>query len=81
MSLFQSLLEELSKKIKGTELHKNSISKDISEVLSIVILPDQLKIKNGEIFINVSPTIKTVIKLKKGALLTVVGKYGIKDIK
>lgn len=80
MSLFHNLLTELSNKIKGKEFYKDSISKEISDALGISIKPDQLVIKNNQVFLNVSPTIKTVIKLKKDVLLKKIGKFNITNI-
>jgi hypothetical protein len=80
MNLFNSLLEELSKKIKGNELYKNDISLEIKNILGISINPDQISIKNGTLFINVSPTIRSAILLKKESLIKALSKYNIKTI-
>lgn len=80
MSLFSSILDELSKKLQKGEQYKKEISKDIEEIIGITVLPDQIIIKNKTLFISVSPTIKTVILLKKQKLLEQLKQYNIKSI-
>lgn len=81
MSLFHNLLSELSKKIQGNEFFKDNIAKDISGVLGIDISPDQIKINKGEIFLNISPTLKTLVNLKKESLIISLKKYNITNIR
>lgn len=80
MSLFSSILDELSKKLQKGEQYKKEISKDIEEIIGATVLPDQIIIKNKTLFISVSPTIKTVILLKKQKLLEQLKQYNIKSI-
>lgn len=80
MSLFQNILEQLSKKLQNTQFYKDEIVKDISEIIGINIKPDQIRIKDGNLFLMVSPTIKTVIYLKKTLILETLSKYKIKTI-
>ena len=80
MNLFNSILEELSKKIKGAEIYKEEVSLVISRLLNININPDQISIKNGTLFLNVSPTIKSALLLKKEVLIKELSKFNIKTI-
>jgi hypothetical protein len=80
MNLFNSILEELSKKIKGAEIYKEEVSLVISRLLNININPDQIAIKNGTLFLNVSPTIKSALLLKKEMLIKELSKFNIKTI-
>lgn len=80
MSLFNTILEQLTKSLQGKELYKDEIVKGINTIIGINIKPDQIKIKENKIFINVSPTIKTVIYLKKQQILKALEKYKITTI-
>lgn len=80
MSLFSSILSELSKKIQGAELFKNDIAQIVSDTVGVSITKDQLEIKEGKLFISVSPTIKTKILFKKDNLLQRLQQYKIKAI-
>ncbi len=80
MNLFNSILEELSKKIEGAEIYKEEVSLVISRLLNININPDQISIKNGVLFLNVSPTIKSALLLKKEVLIKELSKFNIKTI-
>ncbi len=80
MNLFNSILEELSKKIKGAEIYKEEVSLVISKLLNININSDQISIKKGVLFLNVSPTIKSALLLKKEVLIKELSKFNIKTI-
>lgn len=80
MSLFSSILEELTKKLHSGEQSKKEISETVSEVIGISISPDQISVKNGALFLSISPTIKTVVLLRKQKLLEVLQKYNITTI-
>ncbi len=80
MSLFHNILQQLSEKLQGSELFKENIAKDISEIIGITINTDQFKIKDGKILFLVSPTIKTVVNLKKSIILNKLYKYKITTI-
>ena len=80
MSLFHNILDQLSKKLKNSESYKDDIAKEISNIIKINITADQITIKTDKIFLSVSPTIKTVISLKKDVILEVLKKYRITAI-
>ncbi len=80
MSLFHSILEKLSKSLQVNELNKEEITKDISSIVGVNIKPDQIKIIDGKLLFFVSPTIKTVILLKKTLILKSLIKYKINTI-
>ena len=81
MTLFSSIINDLISKIGDGEKNKELISKEISDIININILTDQIKIKNNTIILNVSPTIKTSIILKKKLILNSLKKFNIADIK
>lgn len=80
MSLFNDLLDKISKKLQGSELYKIEISDKVSSVIGIKINPDQIFIKKGLLSFSVSPTIKSLILIKKNILLKELQSYNIKTI-
>lgn len=80
MSLFSSILEELTKKLYSGEQSKKEVSEIVSTIVGITISPDQITIKNGTLFLSISPTIKTVVLLRKQKLLEGLQRYSITTI-
>lgn len=77
MDLFQTTLAALSKKLHGASLYKKDIAETLSQLLTVPISEDALSIKEGKVYIHVSPTIKTALLLKKSAALKELQKYNI----
>ncbi len=77
MSLFNTILEQLTNSLQSRERYKENVITEINTIVGIVISPDQIKIRDNKIFFSVSPTIKTVIFLKKSQLLNALKKYKI----
>jgi len=77
MSLFQSVLKSISEKIKEKSSFKETVVIEINNVIKANIKTDQIKIKDGKIFINTHPTIKSVIFLKKEEILKKLKEKGI----
>ena len=80
MSLFQSILEDISKHLRSVEGNKDDIARVISTIVGVVISPNQLQIKQNTLFISTSPTIKSAIRLKQTALLKELKQYKITTI-
>lgn len=80
MNLFQKTLEQLSNKILGAANYKKDVADEISKLLGVKILEDQITIKEKTIYIKVSPTIKTALILKKNSILDFLKKHNINII-
>lgn len=80
MSLFSSILNELTKSLQGGQLYKEDIAKCISNSIGINITSDQIQIKEKKIFLKVSPTIKTIVRLKQKSLIEALKSFDIKSI-
>jgi hypothetical protein len=80
MSLFNSLLEEISNRLKKNEFNKEEIINDINKITGLNLDINNIKIKENKLFFIVSPTIKTSIYLKKETLLKTISKYKITTI-
>ncbi len=80
MSLFQTILGDIAKRLSGIEGHKEDIARLITSVIGISISANQLQIKNTTLFVLVSPTIKSAIRLKQTALLIELKPYNITTI-
>lgn len=80
MSLFHSILTQLSHRIQKGSDRKTEIAKIISDILMVPISQDMLSIKETTLFIRISPTIKTAVKLKKQILQEQLQKYNITTI-
>ena len=77
MSLFQSVLFQLSKKLLGNEKEKELIAKIVTDVIKIPISPDVISIKEGKVFIQAPPTIRSAIRLHNNEIITVLKKQHI----
>ncbi len=80
MSLFNNILDQITRSLQNKENYKEDVVREINNIIGIKISSDQVKIKDNKIFFSVSPTIKTVIFLKKNQLITVLKKYKIESI-
>lgn len=80
MSLFNNILLDISKKLRSKELYKEDISHILSLEIGTTISKDDIQIKNGVLFVNTSPTIKSTILLKKQKLLKALENYKIYTI-
>ncbi len=69
MDQFQAALSAITKKIQDASVFKEEISRILSEILIVPIQEDAIKVKNNSIFVQVSPTVKTALTLKKKAIL------------
>ena len=69
MSLFNEILSEVSKHLKANESNKKDIAEAISVEIGTVVKVDEIKIKDGTLFINVSPTLKSLIYLRRKKIL------------
>ncbi len=80
MSLFQKILADITKKINSNKEYKEDIAQKLSTITGIPIKDTQIEVKNGVLFISVSPTIKSVIRLKQQDILRLVKEYNITTI-
>ncbi len=69
MSLFQSILADIKKKLDTETLHIDSIARIASTVLGITVTPSQVVQKGSHIRFNLSPTARTALILKRPELL------------
>jgi hypothetical protein len=80
MSLFQTILGDITKKLSRIEGGKDEIARIVTTIVGVSISANQLHIKNGTLFISVSPTVKSAIRFKQTALLSELKSYNIKII-
>lgn len=80
MSLFNKILSEISDRLV---LSKNNL-KDIVLIIKnntfIEIKEDEISLKAGVLYIKTSPTIKSIIILKKENIIKDLKQFGIKSI-
>lgn len=81
MSLFSSIINQIVNKLNTNEFKKEEIIKELTSIINIQIKQDEIEIKNSIIFLNISPTIKTSVLLKKGFIIKHLERFNIKDIK
>lgn len=77
MSLFHTILSELTKKLSNEEEKKDIIAQEITEVLHIPINKDELFLSKKGLFLNVSPTKKAALYLKKEAIKDILSKHNL----
>lgn len=61
----KDLLSRFSNILLSGEAQKNTIRKIISETIKVDIKSDDIKIKNGTIYLNIKPIYKNEIFIKK----------------
>jgi hypothetical protein len=65
----KDLLARFSNILLGEERKKEEIRKIISEAIKVDIKSEDIKIKNGTIYLNIKPIYKNEILLKQGKIL------------
>ena len=80
MSLFHTILEDITKQLRSVEGNKDDIANVVSTILGVPVSANQLQIKQNTLFISTSPTIKSAIRLKQTALLRELQIYKITTI-
>ena len=80
MSLFNNILAQVSNKLIDKEQYKENIVKILFSETGLSIKTDEIKTKEGVLYINTSPTLKTAILLKKSKILTKLTLYKITTI-
>ncbi|MEK7228150.1 MAG: hypothetical protein AAB681_02220 [Patescibacteria group bacterium] len=80
MSLFNNILAQVSNKLRDKEQYKENIVKILFSETGLSIKTDEIKTKEGVLYINTSPTLKTAILLKKSKILTKLTLYKITTI-
>lgn len=78
MSLFQTILSQIKERLDSTERESALIASIIGEHLGITIPITAVVVKKGVLRINVSPTIKMAIMIKKEAMIASLKEKGIK---
>lgn len=80
MSLFHSILARLEaqviKEASGTE----EVATIVSSVLGTTVSPEQIKIKQSVLTLNVPATLKLALKLKQTKLVEALEKYKISKV-
>ncbi len=77
MSLFNSLLSKIEERLNGNQKTLDEVSSTISSIVKVSIPSNKLIIKNGTLFCNSSPTIKTELLIKKEKILNELKMKGI----
>lgn len=80
MNLFSNTISEISKRLKGKELFKEDIAQIISLEVGSTIKPDEVQIKSGVLFLNISPTLKSIVYIKKQKILKSLKSFRINSI-
>lgn len=80
MTLFSSIIEDLVSKLNKKEKNKEVLASEITKTIGIQISPDQISVKDSTLILNISPTIKSNILLKKELILKTLERFGIKNI-
>lgn len=80
MGLFDSLLSKIKDTIDAQHHHHQEIGDIIHTTIGIRINPEHIKVTKGVLRLTVSPTIRTVVLLKKEALIEALRSKGIYSI-
>lgn len=81
----KKLLLKFNNFILSEEIKKESVRKIISEIITIPIKKEDIKIKNSTVYLNIKPIYKNEIFLKKDEIFSklkeVLGKKSPQDIR
>jgi hypothetical protein len=78
MSLFNSILHTLQKKIDAQNAYKETVSESIQQVIGVKIPPSAVtSLKEGVLIIQSSPSVKMAILLKREKILAVLKERGL----
>ena len=80
MNLFNSTISEISKRLKGKELFKEDIARIISLEVGSTVRSDEVQIKGGVLFLSISPTLKSIVYIKKQKILKSLTPFRISSI-
>lgn len=70
MSLFHDILSNLQKKFQNNQERNSEIAAIISSIINTQVSEKQLTIKKGTVYLQVPPTIKMTVLLKKEKIIT-----------
>jgi len=81
----KDLLARFDKIIFSEQAHRETVRKVISEVIGVTIKPEDIKIKNNTVYLNIKPLYKNEIMIKQELIArklseSLAGKYP-KDIR
>lgn len=65
----EKYLQKFSKNVRLAELHKNKILEIIQKHTQLFILPKNLEIKDGVVFVRESPAVKNKLFIYKNPIL------------
>ena len=77
MSLFDSILNRLQKKITEQQSYKEVVISCVSDMFHITITPDVITLTRGVLIFQTNPAIKMALLLKKEALVRVLQEKGV----
>jgi uncharacterized membrane protein YccF (DUF307 family) len=80
MSLFNTILTEITNKLNGVASYKDDVAQVVGRIIGIPISTDQLSIKGTTLYISLSPTAKSVVRIKQVALQQALKQYKITTI-
>lgn len=78
MSLFDSILHNLKKKIDAEHAYKDVVIECVASILHISLSKDGITLKSGVLYIQTAPPAKMAILLKKEALIEALQEKQIK---
>ncbi len=70
MNLFQDILSKIKKDLDAKSLDISLVSKIISDIVGVEISKDKIKQKGSHIFLNISPTLKSKLILKRQDIIS-----------
>ena len=80
MSLFNDILFKISKGFKVNETNRKEIADVFFIETGVVMKPDDIQIKNKVLFLSISPTLKSLVYLKKQKILEKLKLFGVDTI-
>ncbi len=81
MSLFNALLHGLKQKIDAQNTYKDVVIVSIKEIVNITLTHDAIiSLKEGILVLQVTPTVKTALLLKKEKVIALLQQKGLKIV-
>jgi hypothetical protein len=77
VSLFHSILSQIQQKISSRHADMDMVASTISSVLGVVVMADQISLRNKVLTITAQPTVKLAVRLKQQALIAALTTKGV----
>lgn len=78
MNIFQNILADIKKKIDAKHVNSEVVARIVGEKIGYKITPEMIIQKEGHIKINIPPTVRMQLMIKRQDIILALNKEGFK---